>query len=202
MLKTSKRSRECMCTSETMRDALELPRHSEADPMFWIRLPRSRCASLWDAMDDPVAPSGRNLWRHPLVRRESGKVTGWECTAWIFTLNTSCFWSISVDDTKMTGKQENRSKTSARQKKKIDVEVPAPQHEAEVKDGLVMRQQGTLPPRARMSKLKRRMLKTSLYGATTCRVTLKIVWNACDMLCTRPLASSTSSQHLVSTIIK
>ena len=67
----------------------------------------------------------------------------------MFPANASCFLSVCADGTKMTGKEENRSKMNARLKMQVDVEDPTPlldqvsfgctQREAEVNDRRVMR---------------------------------------------------------------
>ena len=108
-------------TQVKMEDAhrlLRIPTKSEC-PYTWIRLPRHEWPKSWANIGDPVILRARNLYGHPLAgllwegQFEEGLLElGWVKKGRIGNVcsliaNKGYFLSVSVDDIKMAGKNQN-----------------------------------------------------------------------------------------------
>ena len=104
-------------TQVRLEDAHKLLKIPKSEcPDIWIRLPRHKWLKSWSSMEDPVIPSERNLYGHPLARllweRQFEKVLlkhGWvkipNCDCLFVHREKGLFLSVYVDDIKLSGKK-------------------------------------------------------------------------------------------------
>ena len=104
-------------------------------PDIWVRLPRHKWPKSWSSIEDPVVPLERNLYGHPLagllwesqiekilLNYGSEKVSNWECL--FVHRQKRLFFSVYVDDLKLSGKKQNIVPTWKLLNKEVDMGEP------------------------------------------------------------------------------
>ena len=115
-------------TQVKMEDAHKLRKIPKSECLdIWIRLARHKWPKSWSSMEDPVVPLERNLCGHPLAgllwERQFEKIPlkyGWEKVS-------NCegfFFSVYVDDIKLTGKKQNMDPMWKVLNKEVDLGEP------------------------------------------------------------------------------